>query len=320
MRWGPILFALALLAATACGGPGTVTVGSKDFVEQDVLAELISQELEERGIPVERRFHFGGTDITHAALTSGSIDLYVEYSGTALVAVLDRAPIHDADSVYMVVEEEYLERWDLVLGPVLGFENTFALVVRREDADSLELSTISDLSRVDDEWTAGFGPEFMSREDGYPGLKGAYGLEFDGVRQMDLGLLYRALEQGQIDVAVGNSTDGQIAALDLVVLEDDRDFFPPYQAVPVVRRKTLESHPPVWDVLQALEGAISTGAMRELNRQVVAEGVDIPRAVRRWRATHLGSGAAGAEAGDTVPAGGTRDVADTTQSGSAVTD
>ncbi|MDX1660591.1 MAG: glycine betaine ABC transporter substrate-binding protein [Gemmatimonadota bacterium] len=287
MRRG-ILAVATLVAALACGGPEAVTVGSKDFVEQDVLAELVSQELEERGIPVERRFHFGGTDITHEALKSGAIDLYVEYSGTALVAILDRAPIHDADSVYTVVEETYLERWDLVLGPVLGFENTFALVVRRADADSLDLEAISDLARVDERWTAGFGPEFMSREDGYPGLRRAYDLEFESVKQMDLGLLYRALEQGQIDVAVGNSTDGQIAALDLVVLEDDRDFFPPYQAVPVVRRETLESHPPVWDVLQSLERTISTEQMRELNRRVVGEGVDIPKAVRRWRATHLG--------------------------------
>ncbi|MBW3660686.1 MAG: ABC transporter substrate-binding protein [Gemmatimonadetes bacterium] len=284
-----VLFGAALLVVAGCGGPGAVTVGSKDFVEQDVLAELIAQELEARGVPVERRFHFGGTDITHEALKRGAIDLYVEYSGTALVAILDRAPIHDADSVYTVVEEAYLDRWDLVLGPPLGFENTFALMVRRADADSLGLATISDLAGVDAGWTAGFGPEFMSRADGYPGLARAYGLEFGSVRQMDLGLLYRALEQGGIDVAVGNSTDGQIAALDLVVLEDDRDFFPPYQAVPVVRRETLESHPPVWTALQELEGAISTEAMRELNRRVVVEGVDIPRAVRRWRAEKLQS-------------------------------
>lgn len=304
------LLSVALGAAVACAGPGAVTVGSKDFVEQDVLAELISQELEARGIEVERRFHFGGTDITHEALKSGSIDLYVEYSGTALVAVLDRAPIHDADSVYMVVEEEYLDRWDLVLGPPLGFENTFALVVRRADSDSLGLSTISDLAKVDQDWTAGFGPEFMSRDDGYPGLRRAYDLEFQAVRQMDLGLLYRALEGGGIDVAVGNSTDGQIAALDLVVLEDDRDFFPPYQAVPVVRRRALESHPPVWDVLRSLEGVLSTEAMRELNRRVVVEGLDIPKAVRRWRATHLGAAAGRDHARDRAVEGDTTEPAE----------
>lgn len=287
-RRAPALLAAVLLAAfAACGDPGAVVVGSKDFVEQDVLAELIAQELEARGVPVERRFHFGGTDITHAALTSGAIDLYVEYSGTALTAILDRAPIHDRDSVYTEVEAAYLEKWDLVVGPPLGFENTFALVVRRADADSLGLSTISDLAGVAPSMTAGFGPEFMSREDGYPGLREAYGLEFGAVKQMDLGLLYRALERGGIDVAVGNSTDGQIDALDLVVLRDDRDFFPPYQAIPVVRRETLESHPPVWSALLALEEEISTREMRALNRSVVVEKVDIPTAVRRWRAENL---------------------------------
>lgn len=275
----------AALAVAACSG-GAVAVGSKDFVEQDILAELLAQELEEHGVPVERRFHFGGTNLIHRALVEGEIDLYVEYTGTMLTAILDRPPVHDADSVYTEVESAYLDEWDLVLGPPLGFENTFALVVRRGDADSLGLATIGDLARVDDRWTAGVGPEFMSRPDGYPGLRGAYGLEFAAVRQMDLGLLYRALAQGAVDVAVGNSTDGQIAALDLVVLTDNRRFFPPYQAVPVVRRVTIERWPAVWDVLQSLRRRIPVGEMRELNRRVV-EGEDIGRVVRRWRATHL---------------------------------
>lgn len=276
---------LCLLVLVACGGSDSVAVGSKDFVEQDVLAELISQELEARGIPVERRFHFGGSNLIHQALLGGDLDLYVEYTGTALIAILGREPIHDADSVYTVVEETYLDRWDLVLAPPLGFENTFALIVRSSDADSLDLETIGDLRRVDEGWTAGFGPEFMSREDGYPGLKEAYGIEFRRVKQMDLGLLYRALAQGEIDVAVGNSTDGQIAAFDLRVLKDNRNYFPPYQAVPVVRRETLERHPVAWEVLQSLEGALTAAEMRELNREVVVENADIPVVVRRWRAT-----------------------------------
>ncbi|MDX1622749.1 MAG: glycine betaine ABC transporter substrate-binding protein [Gemmatimonadota bacterium] len=284
------LLAAALPLLAACGGADAVAVGSKDFVEQDVLAELISQELEERGVPVERRFHFGGSKLTHEALVNDELDLYVEYTGTALVAVLGRDPIHDADSVYTVVEEAYLDRWDLVLAPPLGFENTFAVIVRAGDADSLGLEAIGDLAAVDEEWTAGFGPEFMSREDGYPGLKEAYGIAFGEVKQMDLGLLYRALDQGEIDVAVGNSTDGQIAAFDLRVLNDNRNFFPPYEAVPVVRRETIERHPRVWDVLQRLEGVVTAEQMRELNRTVVVEDADIPRAVRRWRARHLRPG------------------------------
>lgn len=280
---GVVLGAFAALAA--CGGGGSVAVGSKDFIEQDILAELLAQELEARGVPVERKFHFGGTNLTHRALIGGDIDLYVEYTGTMLTAILDREPIYDADSVFVVVEEAYADRWDLVVGEPLGFENTFALVVRAADAESLGLRTIADLRRVDERWTAGFGPEFMSRPDGYAGLREAYELEFGAVRQMDLGLLYRALAQGQIDVAVANSTDGQIAALGLAVLEDNRRYFPPYQAVPVVRRETLERHPPVWDALQALEGRISGDDMRELNRRVVVEGGEIARIVRRWRAT-----------------------------------
>lgn len=276
--------ALAVLAG-GCGAGDPVDIGSKDFIEQDVLAEILAQELEERGVEVRRRFHFGGTNLTHRALVEGDLDLYVEYTGTMLTAVLDREPIRDADSVYMVVEEAYLDEWNLVLGPPLGFENTFALVVRAADADSLGLVTIGDLARVDEEWTAGFGPEFMSRPDGYPGLREVYDLDFAEVRQMDLGLLYRALAEGAIDVAVGNSTDGQIAALDLRVLTDNRRWFPPYQAVPVVRRETLERYPVVWDVLQSLAGRIPADEMRELNRRVVMEGGDIPRVVRSWRAT-----------------------------------
>lgn len=282
------LGALALVATLGCGGSGAVAVGSKDFVEQDILAEILVQELEARGVEVDRRVRFSGTNLAHRALTSGEIDLYVEYTGTALTAILDREPIHDADSTYTVVEEEYLDRWDLVVGPPLGFENSFALVARGEAADSLGLETISDLRAVGERWTAGFGPEFMSRPDGYAGLSEAYGLEFGAVRQMDLGLLYRALADGRIDVAVGNSTDGQIAALGFVVLRDDRRYFPPYQAVPVVRRETLERHPVVWDVLGSLEGALDADDMRELNRRVVVEGEDVARVVRRWRATRSG--------------------------------
>lgn len=281
----PVAATLALaLALAGCGGDGAVVVGSKDFVEQEILGEMLAQELEARGVPVERRFHFGGTSLTHRALVSGEIDLYPEYSGTALTAVLGRPPIHDADSVRTTIEEAYLDRWGLVVGPPLGFENTFAFVVRAADADSLGLVTIGDLAAVDEEWTLGVGPEFVERPDGYDGIRAVYGVDFAAVRQMDLGLLYRALAEGEIDVAVGNSTDGQIAALDLVVLADNRRYFPPYQAVPVVRRETLERHPPVWETLQALEGALDADAMRALNLEVLSGRGDIAAAVRRWRA------------------------------------
>ena len=283
-RRRPLAFTTAaLLFAAACGGEDPVVVASKNFTEQDILGELVAQELEARGVPVERRLHLGGTFVCHNALVQGEADVYVEYTGTAYTAILELPPMSDPDSVLLAVESEYAERWDLAWGPPLGFENTFALVVRGADADSLELVTVSDLARVASGLTAGFGPEFMAREDGYPGLSRAYGIEFGEVRQMELGLMYRALEDGGIDVAVANSTDGQIAGLDLVVLRDDRQYFPPYQAAPVVRRETLERLPAVWEALQGLEGALDDKAMRELNYRVAVEGEDAATVVRSWR-------------------------------------
>jgi osmoprotectant transport system substrate-binding protein len=279
------IVAVAVLAA--CGGEAPVVVASKNFVEQDILGELVAQELEARGIAVERRLHLGGTLVCHNALVEGQADVYVEYTGTAYTAILELPPISDPDSVLLVVESEYAERWDLAWGPPLGFDNTFALVVRAADADSFGLTTISDLARVASGLTAGFGPEFMAREDGYPGLSRAYGFEFGEVRQMELGLMYRALDEGQIDIAVANSTDGQIAGLGLVVLRDDREYFPPYQAAPVVRRETLERLPAVWDAIQGLEGALDQEAMRDLNYRVAVEGQDAAAVVRSWRESRL---------------------------------
>jgi osmoprotectant transport system substrate-binding protein len=276
---------LALVSALgACGGEQPVVVVSKNFVEQDILGELVAQELEARGVSVERRLHLGGTFVCHNALVAGQADVYVEYTGTAYTAILELPPISDPDSVLLAVESEYAERWDLAWAPPLGFENTFALVVRRADAESLNLSAISDLARVAGELTAGFGPEFMAREDGYAGLTRAYGIEFGDVRQLELGLMYRALEDGQIDVAVANSTDGQIEGLGLVVLRDDRRYFPPYQAAPVVRRDVLERIPAVWDALAGLESALDDAGMRALNHQVAVEGRDPASVVREWRA------------------------------------
>ena len=283
--------ALALAAAvSACGGERPVVVASKNFVEQVVLGELVAQELEARGVDVERRLHLGGTFVCHNALVAGEADVYVEYTGTAYTAILERPPISHPDSVLLAVESEYAERWDLAWAPALGFENTFALVVRRADADSLGLATISDLAAVADDMTAGFGPEFMAREDGYPGLSRTYGLAFGDVRQLELGLMYRALEGGEIDVAVANSTDGQIEGLDLVVLRDDRRYFPPYQAAPVVRREILERVPAVWDALASLEGALDVTEMRRLNRRVAVDGGDPALVVREWRAARATGG------------------------------
>lgn len=277
-----VLSAAALLAL-GCGDRDVVVVGSKNFVEQDILGELLAQELEGRGVPVNRKLHLGGTFLCHRALVEGGIDLYVEYTGTALTAILGREPMQDPQEVYQLVQSEYARKFDLVLGAPLGFDNTFAMAIRRSTADTLGLRVLSDAIPYAGRWTAGFGYEFMSRLDGYPGLRSIYGLEFKDIRQMDLGLMYRALADGRVDIVAGNATDGQIIALNLVILEDDRRAFPPYQAAPVVRQEALDRYPELGEVLSSLAGAISEEEMRRLNAEVTLRGRDVSEVVREWR-------------------------------------
>jgi len=204
--------------------------------------------------------------VCHRALTAGELDLYPEYTGTAFTAILAKKPVSDPAAVRETVTREYARRWALVWSPPLGFENTFALIMRGQDARRLGIRRISDLAAHADKLRPGFGYEFLEREDGFPGLARAYGLEF-GRRpvQMDLGLLYPALESGKVDVIAGNSTDGLIAALDAVVLEDDRHYFPPYEAAFVVRGQVWRSHAAVREVLEKLSGRIDAPAMRRMN-------------------------------------------------------
>ena len=282
------LFALAVLA-TACGPRDRIVVGAKNFTESDLLAEIVAQQIERRtGLPVERRLHLGGTFVCHQAILSGKIDVYVEYLGTALTAVLEHAPLRDPDSVTRIVRAEYASRFGLVWGEPLGFDNTFAVAVRRADAEREGLRTIADLARVAPRWRAGFGYEFLERPDGFRGLARTYGLTFVAPpTAMDLGLTYRALADGRVDVIAGNSTDGLIAALDLLVLADDRRYFPPYHAAPVIRRSTLERHPAVAGALAELAGRISDAEMRRLNAQADVEHRDLAAIARDWLAANL---------------------------------
>ncbi|MFQ5724126.1 MAG: glycine betaine ABC transporter substrate-binding protein, partial [Terriglobia bacterium] len=262
-----------------------IVVGSKNFTEQVVLGELIAQHLEERTrLEVERRFYLGGTYICHQSVLAGRIDLYVEYTGTALTAILEEAPRGSPRQVYERVRDAYAERFNLVVTEPLGFENTFAIVVRGEDARRYSLETISDAARLAGQWRPGFGYEFMERPDGYQGLVETYDLRFGhSPRIMDLGLLYRALKEGQVDLVAGNSTDGLIQALDLKVLEDDRHYFPPYEAVPVVHRETLDRHPEIRQALEELAGKITAEEMRRLNYALVGEHRDVEEVVRAFR-------------------------------------
>ena len=243
-------------------------VGSKNFSEQVILAEIVALALEAKGVRVDRRFNLGGTFICHRALVSGELDLYPEYTGTAFTAILSQKPVSDPAAVSAYVSREYAKRWDLVWSAPLGFDNTFALVVRGEDARRLGLAKISDLA-AHPEFRPGFGYEFVEREDGWKGLSKAYGLAFrQRPAEMDLGLLYPALASRQVDVVAGNSTDGLIAALEGVVLEDDRRYFPPYEAAFIARGPLLRADPRVRAAVAALGGAIDALAMRRLNAAV----------------------------------------------------
>jgi osmoprotectant transport system substrate-binding protein len=282
-----LLLLLPALALLSCGPAREerIVVGSKNFTEQLILGELVAQQLEARtGLPVERRFFLAGTYICHQAILNDRIDLYVEYTGTALTAVLKDKPQGGRKEVYERVRAEYARQFGLEVEPPLGFNNTFAMVIRGEDAQRLQVKTLSEAAAYTPQWRAGFGYEFLERPDGYPGLAKTYHLRFaEQPRIMDLGLLYRALQEKQVDMVAGNSTDGVIDALGMVALEDDRQYFPPYEAVPVVRRRTLERHPEVRRALEELAGKISEAEMRRMNYAVDGEHRDVKEVVREFR-------------------------------------
>jgi osmoprotectant transport system substrate-binding protein len=266
-----------LLLSCSYSRSDRIVIGSKNFTESLVLGELIAQQIEAHTqLKVERRFYLAGTYICHQALLAGRIDIYPEYTGTALTAILKQKPVSDREQVYARVKNEYENRFGLTLGPAFGFNDTFAMEIRGNDARRLHIKTLSQAVPFTPQWRAGFGYEFMERPDGYKGLVAAYGLHFAGQpRIMDLGLLARALKDRQIDIAAGNATDGLIPAVDLFVLEDDRHYFPPYEAVPVIRRDTRSRHPEVASALASLAGKISDQEMQQLNYAVDGERRDV---------------------------------------------
>jgi glycine betaine/choline ABC-type transport system substrate-binding protein len=217
-----------------------------------------------------RRFDLGG-NLAHEALINGEIDLYVEYTGTALLAILKEQPLADPQEVSRRVRAEYQKRFNLAWTEPLGFNNTFAILVRSDDARKFNLKTVSDAAKVSPQWRAGFGQDFMARADGYPGFAKTYGFHFQEIREMDLSLTYRALAEKQVDLIAGNSTDGLISRYGLFQLADDRRYFPPYDAVPVVRQAALDKHPGLRDLLKQLDGILSVDEMRKLNYAVDGE-------------------------------------------------
>jgi osmoprotectant transport system substrate-binding protein len=281
---------------SACSKPpqSRITIGSKFFTEQVLLAELLAQHIEAKtGIPVIRKTNLGGTLLVHKALLAGELDLYVEYTGTAFTAVLNEspnsyregiAPNDYSAAVYHNVKQLYSDRFHLEVTEPLGFENTFAMVIRGDDAKNLHLQKISDLAPSAPKWRAGVGYEFLERPDGFSGLIASYNLHFaESPKVMDLGLIYRALVDHQVDIVAGNSTDGLIDSLGLVALADDHHYFPPYDAVPIVRQSTLVQFPQLRAALADLAAKLSAADIRRLNYAVDAQHQDAAAVVRAFR-------------------------------------
>lgn len=283
-----VLAAVVAFHFSSCGRPKTpkITVGSKFFTEQVVLAELLAQHIEARtGIHVERKTNLGGTLLVHKALLSGAIDLYVEYTGTALTAVLNESPANnDPAAAYQHVKQLYAERFHLAVTEPLGFENTFAMVIRGDDAQSFHLQKLSDIAPLAPTWRMGVGYEFLERPDGFQGLAKSYNLQFAAQPTvLDLGLLYRALISKQVDIVAGNSTDSAIDALRLTPLIDDHHYFPPYDAVPIVRDETLVKFPALRVALADLAGKLTAADVRHLNAEVDVDQRDPTTVVRIYR-------------------------------------
>lgn len=275
----PWLFLFLLSCSTS--RHNRIVIGSKNFTESLVLAEVLAQQIESlTSLQVERRFYLQGTLICQQAILSGRLDMYPEYTGTAVTAILKQKPVGDEQAIYEQLKSEYERRLHLTLGPPFGFNDTFAIEIRREDARRLHLQTISDAVPYAPHWRAGFGYEFMERLDGYRGLVATYGLHFvEPPRIMDLGLLDRALHDHEIDLAAGNTTDGLIPVLDLFVLEDNLHYFPRYDAVPVIREQTLQQHPEIATAIDKLRDQINDDEMRRLNYAVDCQHRDVKEVV-----------------------------------------
>lgn len=261
------------LGIIGCDQEPTLVVASKNFTEQVILGEIIAQHLEHRlKRPIDRRLNLGGTLLAHQALIHGDIDVYPEYTGTALTAILKQPPASDPVAVLRSVQEAYHAQWNVRWLDPLGFNDTFAIVVRGVDARKYQLRTISDASRYEGQWTMGMGYEFQQRPDGLTGLQQTYHLPLDSsIHTMDIGLLYQALDQGQVNMLASNSTDGLLSVLDVQVLEDDKAYFPPYQAVVAVREESLDAWPGLQEALEELSGTLTDALMQKLNYQVDGE-------------------------------------------------
>ncbi|QYX31045.1 glycine betaine ABC transporter substrate-binding protein [Sphaerospermopsis torques-reginae] len=263
--------------------PATITIGSKNFTEQVILGEILAQTIENNtNLKVDRKLNLGGTFIAHEAVKAGKIAGYVEYTGTAFAAVLKEKTITDPQVVYERTKKAYQEKYNLTVMQPLGFENTYAMLIRAEDAKKLQVKTLSEIAKYTPQMQAGFGYEFLERADGYPGFSKTYGLKFANIKQMELGVMYQALKEKQVDFIATNSTDGLIQVLNLVMLEDDKKYFPPYEAVPVFNQEILEKYPELVETINKLAGKISTAEIQQMNYQVDNQSQPVEDVVREW--------------------------------------
>ncbi len=273
------------LCLQSCDPPhgSRIVVGCKNFTEQVLLGELLAQQMEAHGEKVDRRFYLAGSYIAHQALLSGRIDAYVEYTGTALSSILKQPVDRDRDRVRQTITRLY-KPLGITVEPSLGFENTFAMVVRQQDADRLHLTTLSSLASAAPQMRLGVGYEFEDRPDGLHGMEAAYHLRFAGEpRVMDLGLLYRSIGSNGVDIVAGNSTDGAVPTLHLKVLGDDLHYFPPYEAVPLVRDDTLRQHPAMAQAMHDLASTVSEADMQRMNHAVEGDHRDPADVIRQFR-------------------------------------
>jgi len=280
-----VLYALLTLSIVLSGctqGGDDIVIGSKNFTESRILAtmfEVLIEENSEFSVGVKE---FGGTQLAFAALQNGDIDAYPDYTGTGYTVMLEKEAISDPDETYDIVKKEFKEKYNIDWLPQLGFNNTYALTVRKEMADELNLKTYSDLLEYDQDLILGTTFEFMERPDGYPGLQEVYGFDFKDHKGFDPGLTYSSVQNGSVDVIDAFTTDGRIPAFDLVPLEDDKNFFPPYYVAPVVNGDSLKNNPEIGEILSSLENQISEDEMQDMNYQVDEVGQTEEQVVREF--------------------------------------